>query len=224
MITKIAGLVSAILLTLAVIVPVLAAESLEERTAREKMEAHRVLPLASKALKEKEYDRAIELLSKAIGSDALSGEELGKVFFLRGAAFQAKKDCTSALADYDHALQTLTNNGELYFNRSLCHNAMQQPDQALVDLDHAIKINPDATNYRMARCVQLFNKKDVAGALPDCEIGLKSAPDDKNMLLAVSQSAEQTGQKAKAAAAYKHMLELDPGNAVAAAGLKRVGG
>ena len=222
MIAKIAWFVSATLLVVALSMPA-AAEGIEQRLARTKAEALEALPLAGKALNDKNYDRAIELLTKVIESKALSGEELGKVYYERGVAFQAKKDCANALTDYDHALETLTNNDKLYFNRSLCHNEAQQPDQALSDLDHAIKFNPDAVNYRVARCIQLFNKKDFAGALPDCEMALKSTPDDKTVLLATSQSAEQTGDKARAAAAYKRLLELDPGNAVASAGLKRVG-
>jgi Flp pilus assembly protein TadD len=70
----------------------------------------------------------------------------------------------------------------------------------------------------------LFNKHNFAGALPDCEMTLTSAPDDPKMLYATAMSAEQTGDKAKAARYYKHMLDLDHGNAQASDGLKRVGG
>ena len=223
MIARIAGLVSAILFVVATCLPVSAIEGIEQRKERAKAEALEAVPLAGKALNEKNYDRAIELLTKVIDANVLSGEELGKIYYERGVAFQAKKDCVKALADYNHALETFTTSDVLYFNRSICHNEAKQPDEALSDLDHAIKIKPDAMNYRVARCIQLFNKKDFAGALPDCEMALKSAPDDKSVLLAISQAAEQTGNKARAAVAYKHLLELDPGNAVATAGLKRVG-
>ena len=44
------------------------------------------------------------------------------------------------------------------------------------------------------------------------------------MLYAAAMSAEQTGDKAKAAKFYKHLHDLNPGDARAADGLKRVGG
>jgi tetratricopeptide (TPR) repeat protein len=104
------------------------------------------------------------------------------------------------------------------------YTALNQPDVALADLNSAIKVNPDSMIYRVGRCVILFNKQDFAGALPDCEITLTAAPDDPKMLYATAMSAEQTGDKAKAAKYYKHLLDLDHGNSQASEGLKRVGG
>lgn len=202
----------------------MATEDIGARHARQQGEAAAAIALGDKALRDKNFDRAIELYSQAITSAGLQGPDLGKAYFVRGVAYQAKKDCVNAVADYDKAAETLTTNADLYFNRSVCEAELKQPDKSLSDLDKAIKVNPDSALYHSARCVALFNKPDFAGALPDCEAGLRSTPDDKNLLLAVSQSAERTGDKAKAAAAYRHLLQLDPGNKVAADGLKRVGG
>ena len=47
---------------------------------------------------------------------------------------------------------------------------------------------------------------------------------NKNLLLATSQAAEQTGNRARAAELYRKLLAVDPGNPVATEGLKRVGG
>jgi len=44
------------------------------------------------------------------------------------------------------------------------------------------------------------------------------------MLYAAAMSAEQTGDKAKAAKFYKHLHELNPGDARATEGLQRTGG
>jgi predicted Zn-dependent protease len=53
---------------------------------------------------------------------------------------------------------------------------------------------------------------------------LTAAPDDKVLLLAASQAAEQTGNRARAAELYRKLMTIDPGNPVATEGLKRVGG
>src|SRR5262249_6058818 len=112
------------------------------------------------------------------------GDQCGIFYYKRGLAWQGKGDCTKALSDFEEAQKTLTDNGELYFNAHLCHTQMNQIDAALADLDKALKINPEANNYHVGRCIILFNKHDFAGALPDCEYTLGSAPDDQNMLYA----------------------------------------
>jgi len=179
--------------------------------------------LGDEALDAQKYDEAIEHYSNVIAGKACGGD-CGKYYFKRGLAYQGKEDCVRAVADYEKAGETLTDNGELYFHESLCHSALNQPDVALADLNKAINVNPDSMIYRVGRCIALFNKQNFAGALPDCEATLTSAPDDQKMLYAAAMSAEQTGDKAKAAKYYKHLLDLDHANAQASDGLKRVGG
>jgi tetratricopeptide (TPR) repeat protein len=217
-------LLGAMHLALLLAAPAQAVESLEDRRERSRADVAQNLPLADAALAEKNFDRAIDLYTKVINSNAIDGSDLGLVLFKRGLAYQAKGDCVHAVQDYDKASDTLKTNGDLYFNRSLCQANLQHPDLALADLDRAVKANPDSVEYRTARCISLFNRHDFAGSLPDCDIALNKAPDDKGLLLAVSQAAEQTGDKAKATKAYRHLLELDPGNKTAQEGLKRLGG
>jgi tetratricopeptide (TPR) repeat protein len=118
----------------------------------------------------------------------------------------------------------LLKDGDLYFSRAACYIDLKQDDKGLADLDSAVKVDPDAHMFRSARCIILFNKKDFAGALPDCEKALLASPDDKNLLTAASQAAEQTGNRARAAEHYRKLLAVDPGNPVATEGLQRTSG
>jgi predicted TPR repeat methyltransferase len=52
---------------------------------------------------------------------------------------------------------------------------------------------------------------------------MAAMPKDKDLLIATGQSAEQTGNKALAAAAYRNLLAVDPGNQIATEGLQRLG-
>jgi len=209
----------------AVAVPVTAAYALgiQERKQEQRDRSRKEMQLGDEALTAKDFDAAIDHYTKVLDSK-VCGTDCGKYYFRRGLAWQGKQDCTKAVADYEEAGKTLTDNGELYFNASLCYNQLNQPDKALAALDQAIKINPESTNYRVGRCIALFNKHNFAGALPDCEYTLGSAPDDQKMLFATAMSAEQTGDKAKAAKYYSHLLKLDPGNQQAKDGLARTGG
>jgi tetratricopeptide (TPR) repeat protein len=204
--------------------PAYAVEGVAERQARKRAEAQKLPHEASEALRNGNPDLAIELFTKAIDSRAFKDQPqtMGELYFGRGNAKRMKKDCVGAIADYDKAAETL-NKGDLYFTRAACHLELKQDDKALADLDKAIELDPDAYLYRNARCIMRFNRKDFAGALPDCEKALTAKPDDKNALTAASQAAEQLGDRARAAELYRRLLALDPGNQTAVEGLKRVG-
>jgi tetratricopeptide (TPR) repeat protein len=201
-----------------------AVEGVSERQQRKMQEAQKYPQQASEALQNKNPDLAIELFTKAIDSRAFKNqpETLGEIYFGRGNAYRIKGDCTKAIEDYTKALETLSD-GDLYYTRAACYLELKQDDKALADLDAAVKVDPDAHMYRSARCILLFNRKDFAGALPDCEKALAATPDDKNLLTATSQAAEQTGNKARAAEAYRKLLAVDPGNQTATEGLQRTG-
>lgn len=205
--------------------PTFAVEGVAERRARKKIEAQKYPNQANEALQAKEFDRAIELFTKAIDSGAFDDQPdaLGSIYFGRGNAHRQKGDCQAAIADYTKAA-TLTEKGDIYFSRAACHLELKQDDLALADLDSAVKLDPAAPAYRSARCILLFNRKDFAGALPDCEKALVAQPDNKSLLLAASQAAEQAGNRQRAAELYARLLAVDPGNPVATEGLQRTRG
>ena len=205
--------------------PSFAVEGVAERQARKRQEAQQYPQKAQEALQNNNPDLAIEFFTKAIDSKAFNDQPqtIGIIYFGRGNAYRAKKDCVSAIADYTKAAETI-DDGDLFFSRAACYIELKDDDKALADLDMAVKVDPDAVMYRSARCIMLFNRKDFAGALPDCEKALAAAPDDKSLLTAISQASEQTGNKQRAAEAYRKLLALDPGNQIATEGLKRVGG
>lgn len=200
------------------------AMGIQEHRSEMKQRAKEEGRLGDEALNSKNYDEAIDHYTKYLDAHICEGSECGTYYFHRGVAYQQKQDCAKAIADYEEAQKTLTDNGELYFNASLCHTALNQNDAALADLNNALRVNPDSNIYHVGRCIALFNKQDFAGALPDCEFTLGSAPDDQNMLYATAMSAEQTGDKGKAAKYYKHLHDLNPGDTRASDGLARVGG
>lgn len=205
-------------------VQALAIELPSDRKAAKKIQLQKVPYQAEEAVQKKEYDRAIELFTKAIDSGAFTDEPhtMGRLYFGRGGAYHAKGDCTSAVPDYTKAAE-YQGKGDIYYSLAGCHLILQQNDLALADLDKAIKTDPDAVLYRSARCKLLFNTKDFAGAIPDCEKALAGAPKDKDLLIAAAQAAEQTGNRQRAADLYRQLLAVDPGNTIATEGLARVG-
>ena len=225
MLKRLLAAVGVITILAALTLPSFAVEGVQERQERKRREAQAYPQQGVEALQKNDPDRAIEMFTKAIDSRAFNDQPqtLGEIYFGRGNAYRMKKDCTAALVDYNKAAETLQE-GDLYFSMAACYIDLKQDDQALGALDKAVKIDPDAAMYRNARCIMLFNRKDFAGALPDCEKALSAAPDDKGALTAASQAAEQVGNKSRAAELYRKLLAVDPGNPIATEGLKRVAG
>ena len=225
MLTRLLTALLAVVLVTSTVMPAFALEDASARRARIQREAQALPNEAQKALQQGDVESAIKLYTKAIDSGAFRGqpEMLGQLYYERGLAYRQKNDCTNAIPDFNKAAE-LINKGELFFSRAACYLEMNQEDKALADFELAIKADPEAPAYRKARCIIMFNKKDFASALPDCEKALAAAPNDKNLLLATSQAAEQTGNRPRAAELYRKLLAVDPGNPVASEGLKRVGG
>lgn len=225
MFSRLLSVLAAIVVLCALTTQAFAIETASDRRERQKREAQQYPQMAQDALNKKDADLAIELYTKAIDSGAFKSqpEMLGQLYFGRGIAYQMKKDCVTAIADFDKAAETISK-GDLFFSRAACHLELKQEDKALADFDLAVKADPEAPSYRSARCFLLFNRKDFAGALPDCEKALLATPNDKNLLLATSQASEQSGNRARAAELYRKLLVVDPGNPTATEGLKRVGG
>lgn len=225
MLKRVLFILGLLTITASVTLPAFAVEGVAERQARKRAEAQQLPNQALEALQAKDFDRAIELYTKAINSGAFKDqpEALGAMYFNRGNAYRQKGDCTTAIVDYTKALEYVQK-GDLYFSRAACYLEQKQDDLALADLDSAVKTDPSAVSYRNARCIMLFNRKDFAGALPDCEKALAAQPKDKNLLTAAAQANEQVGNRPRAAELYRQLLALDPGNPVATEGLKRTAG
>ena len=225
MLKRLLVVVGLLIVVASVAAPSFAVEGVSERQARKRLEAQKYPNQAQEAMQAKNYDLAIELYTKAIDSKAFKDQPqtIGELYFGRGTAHQAKKDCVAAIADFDKAAETL-NDGDLFYARGACRLELKQDDLALADFDKAVQVDPAAAMYRSARCIMLFNRKDFAGALPDCEKALAASPDNKSLLTATSQAAEQVGNKPRAAELYRRLLAADPGNPTATEGLKRTAG
>ena len=122
-------------------------------------------------------------------------------------------------ANYDYGMVLLSKNDTAtaaeHFRTSA--NAAPDVDKPQIELDKLGKFAD-----RLAEAVKL-KSSDPAKALVNARIASALDPNSVDSLVLVGELYEAQKQPEKAAETYRKVLVLDPGNAVATAGLKRVG-
>ncbi len=88
------------------------------------------------------YDKAIELFTKAIASGKLSPGYLGIVYNNRGNAWDGKGDYDRAIADYTKAIEIDPKYANAYYSRGIAWGKKGNSDRAIADYTKAIEIDP----------------------------------------------------------------------------------
>ncbi len=94
---------------------------------------------AMSAFINKNYDRAIELLSEALAIDP----DFTRGYTSRGAAFLQRKMPENAIADFDRVIAADDTYAKAFHLRGLAYELMGDNDSAMNDLNRAIDLDPD---------------------------------------------------------------------------------
>src|SRR5437868_6412072 len=105
MMLRLAALGNLLVILFALFQPAYATESIEDRHKRQASEAGDAIDKANQALKDKNYDLAITLLTKAIDSKGLESAVVANAYYTRGVAHSLKDECPLAIPDFDKALE-----------------------------------------------------------------------------------------------------------------------
>ena len=197
---------------------------IEDRAKSKHDDALKLAKQATAKMNEKAWDEAIALYTEALDMNALEKKGAAQARYNRGIAYSNTNQCDKAIADFDAAVEVLTEESGIYMSRAVCKIKTQQTEQGLADLNKAVELKPDEPQYRRLRCLANYNLRKIAEALPDCDLALAAKPDDVVVLEAVGTGAETLGDFARARAAYTKLAEVQPGNKVAQDGLKRIQG
>jgi tetratricopeptide (TPR) repeat protein len=94
------------------------------------------------AFKGRDYDKAIQLFTKAIDSGELSQKNLGIAYYNRGFAWLYKADYDKAIADYTKAIELKPEYAIAYQTRGYAWYKKGDYDKAISDYTKAIEIDP----------------------------------------------------------------------------------
>lgn len=120
-----------------------------------------------KALEQGEYDKGIELITKALQSGRLAPENLPIAYYNRGNAWYHKKDLANALADINEALAKNPTFAEALIKRGQILKDKGDLDAAMTDLDQAVALAPDNPKAYFVRGLLYSLNGDAAKAMED---------------------------------------------------------
>jgi tetratricopeptide (TPR) repeat protein len=143
-------------------------------------EANKLARDGTEALKNQDWDKAVELFRKATNLDHKYAPNLAVAYQQRGYAFAHNQSYQEAIQDYTEALKLKSNEPGIYEQRAAVEMKMQDYDKALADYSEAIKLKPNEVRYYLYRGYIYEVKEDIKNSLADTEKALKLDPNNKD--------------------------------------------
>ena len=134
----------------------------------------------------------------------------GAVGFLgRGCMYMKMKDLTSAIVDFNHAIEIEPTNAMAYSNRGAAYSRLEDLENALASYDLAIQHEPDyATAYTNRAFAYHKVGRDKEG-VADCNRALELRPDVANTYSNRGLCRAALGDREGARADFLRALELE---------------
>ncbi|MGE5209576.1 MAG: tetratricopeptide repeat protein [Alphaproteobacteria bacterium] len=144
-------------------------------------EANKLAREGAEAAKNKEWDKAVDLLKKATAMDHKYADELSAVYQRRGYASANEQRYQDAINDYNEALKlTPQEAARIHEQRAAVEMKTQDYDKALADYSELIKQKPNEIRYYNYRAYIYELKNDLQNSLADTEKILKLDPNNQD--------------------------------------------
>ena len=175
---------------------------------------------ASAKLKIHRYDDAIEDLSRAIAFDNGNAE----LYILRGHAYLGVRNFASGIRDFSRAIELDGKSAAAFAGRGLGNGYVEAFDEAFADLNRAIEIDPRNAASFAYRAIVYTEAGQTDVGQRDVETAAKLDPNRAEVYWARAAIAESQGRTTEAIGDFRRALEANAQLALAAEGLKRLGG
>ena len=144
-------------------------------------EANKLAREGAEAAKNQDFDKAVDLLTKATAMDHKYGDELSAVYQQRGYAAANDQRYGDAINDYDEALKLTPQEApRIHEQRAAVEMKIQDYDKALADYSELIKLKPNEIKYLNYRAYIYELKNDLEDSQADNEKILKADPNNQD--------------------------------------------
>jgi tetratricopeptide (TPR) repeat protein len=165
-----------------------------------------ILRDSQQAFEKRDFDKAAELLSKAIEGNP----RLTPAYILRGLANAARNKPEEAVADYGKAIELAPDDERPRLLRASMNQALKKYDEAIEDLDFAIEKNPGNADFLATRGICYAQKGDNDRALDDFDAAVKANPKSVRAWQLRGSAHAERGEKDKALLDFKEAIGIDP--------------
>jgi tetratricopeptide (TPR) repeat protein len=170
-------------------------------------EAAKLTREGADALKNKNYDRAVDLFQKAAGLDHRNDRSLSAALQQRAFALTGQQKYQRAIEDYNAALEITPDENGIYERRAYAEMKLGDYDHALTDYSELIKKKPSDVHYLLYRSYIYEVKSDVANGVADCDKVLQMQRNN--------QEAKARKQRLQTAQQQQQQVQPTPGNPIA---------
>lgn len=167
---------------------------------------------ASKKIKIKDYQGAIELYNQLVIKDSTNAE----AFLLMGNCYDSLNNNVSALKYFSKAIALNSNSEYALIGRASVRMNIFQIKAAILDINKAIEINPkNPLSYNVRGNIKqrqhtLDKNNDVKAIIEDYEIALKLKPNNFVTFNNIANYYAYVGEYEKALGNYNESLKFNP--------------
>lgn len=162
------------------------------------------------ALADQDYHQAVTLLTEAMDSNELPGEQVHLFLAARGYAKAALGDYNAAIEDYSKALEKDAGYLPAVFNRGNAYFALHHYDLAIGDYSKALEADVKDAKALNNRGAAWFKKGNLQSAMANYSMAIAAAPDDPDLYLNRGKVYEALGEADKAREDFLQVKKLDP--------------
>ena len=135
---------------------------------------------------------------------------VAEAFLGRGCFRMKMGELTSALDDFNHAIEIEPTNVMAYSNRGAAYRKLEDMERALANYDLAIQHNPDYATAYINRAFAYYKVGRYADGVADCDRALELRPNVSNTYNNRGLCRAALGDKKGARADFQRALELEP--------------
>jgi tetratricopeptide (TPR) repeat protein len=171
--------------------------------SKKRTEANKIATDGAEALKNKEWDKAVDLFRKATDMDKKYAVNLSAAMQQRAFAQTGQHQYQKAIRDYSDALDQTPGEAAIYEGRAYAEMMLQDYDSALKDYSKLIKMKPKDVGPLLRRSYIYEVKKENQKSMADVNRVLKLDP--------TNAEAKGRQQRLLLAKAVKASTQLPPG-------------
>ena len=162
------------------------------------------------AARQSEFDKAIELFTRAIQSGQMEPRDLSRAHYSRGNAWLDKGDLKKAIADLNKALELDPDYANAYYTRGFAWDYAGERQKAIADFSKAIQLNPRDADAFFARGNAWFDAGKAEAAIKDFSKVIEIRPNSSAALYNRALAYDKQGDTDKALADAQAALRLEP--------------